>query len=168
MPSLIDTRKASWQLIISIVDRSFGLEIQIIIHCIISKSLMVTLNKRVTFHPSVMIIKKQEVPFLIFCRKTLLYKGNKNKMVSFSPQRRKQGNQNQNSRNIARLNVSGNHFQHQRKASHQKNKWQRCLNNSHYINNVQKHPKSGQLQLKFDLTKLNRSISAKRQLTRSS
>ena len=83
---------------------------------------------------------KNNRKFRIFCRKTLSYKGNKNKMVPFSPQRMKQGNQKQNSRNIAGLNLSGNDFQHQRKAFHQKFKWQRFLKNSHHINNVQKHP----------------------------
>ena len=33
-------------------------------------------------------------------------------MAPFSPQITKQGNEKQNSRNIAGLNLSGNHFQH--------------------------------------------------------
>ena len=55
---------------------------------------------------------KNHRKFRIFCRKTLSYKGNKNKMAPFSPQRTKQGNQKQNPRNITGLNLSGNHFQH--------------------------------------------------------
>ena len=80
-----------------------------------------------------------------FCGKTLSNKGNKNKIVSFSPQRAKEGNQRRNSRNIAVLNLSRNLFQHRRKTFLQNN-WQRFLNNSHHMNNVQKHPESGQLQ----------------------
>ena len=88
---------------------------------------------------------KKHRKFRIFCRKTLCYKGSKNKMVPFSPQRMKQGNQKQNSRNIAGLNLSGNDFQHQRKAFHQKIKWPRFLKNSHHINNAQKHPELQQI-----------------------